>query len=213
MDTQQPFVITISRELGSGGHTVGQILAERLDVRYSDKDLIAALRERFNLTTYAIEELKGKKKNWLSDFIQLVAPVPRANLMDLRPKYTQEFRPEVITDDIYYAEAEILTGIAAEGACVIAGRSGFFILRNLPNKLDVFITASFENRVNRVVKKQGYTREQAAALIEKVDEMRENYVKRYTGRSRYDSRNYDLVLNADGHTEDELADIILRYIG
>jgi len=212
MDKSKQFVITISRELGSGGRTVGRKLAEKLDVRYSDKDLITALRERFKLTTYGIEELKGKKKNWLSDFLQLVAPVPRAALMDLKPKYTQEFRPDLDTDDIFRAEAEILKEIAAESSCVIAGRSGFFVLRDHPNKLDILITASRENRIARVMQKQGYTREETATLIDKVDEMRENYVKRYTGGSRYDARNYDLVLNADGHSEDELVDIILLYI-
>ena len=48
--------------------------------------------------------------------------------------------------------------------------------------------------------------------MDSIDESRDNYVKRYTGKSRYDSRNYDLVINADNHTEDEIVDIILSYI-
>ena len=59
MDIKQPFIITISRELGSGGRTVGRKLAETLGVRYSDKELIEALRNEFHLTTDAIEKLKG----------------------------------------------------------------------------------------------------------------------------------------------------------
>ena len=55
-------------------------------------------------------------------------------------------------------------------------------------------------------------REQARDLIGKIDNARENYIKRYTGTSRYDARNYDLVLSADGHSEEQLADIILSYI-
>jgi adenylate kinase family enzyme len=55
--------------------------------------------------------------------------------------------------------------------------------------------------------------EEARKTINKVDEMREYYVNHYTGTSRYDARNYDIVLRADGKTEDELVDIIMQYIG
>ena len=67
-------VVTISREVGSGGRTVGRKVAEKLGIRYSDKDLINALREKFNLTASSIEALKGEKKNWLADFIKWVEP-------------------------------------------------------------------------------------------------------------------------------------------
>ena len=212
MNLKEPFVITISREIGSGGHTVGQILADKLNVRYCDKNLIRALEKKFDLTAEKIEKLKGEKKNWLADFFQHVTPFSSAPMMGVDAQFTQEFKPEVTTDDIYRAETEILRGMADEGSCVIAGRSGFFVFKDHPNHLNVFITASNGNRVKRVMKKQGLTEEQAGDLIKKIDKARENYIERYTGTSRYDARNYDLVLNADGHSEEQLADIILSYI-
>ncbi len=210
---KEPFVVTISREIGSGGRTVGRKLAEKLGVRYSDKDLINALREKFNLTASHIEELKSEKKNWLADFIHWVAPVPKAqNIVDTDSKFIQEFRSNVTTNDVFKAEMEILEGIAEEGSCVIAGRSGFFVLEDHPNKVDVFITASREHRVARVMHKQNLNEEQAAAVIDSVDKSRENYIKRFTGTSRYDARNYDLVINMDPLTEDEAVDLILAYL-
>ena len=214
MNTSEKFVITISREIGSCGHTVGRILSEKLGVRYSDKDLIRGLEKEFNLTRSGIEKLKGEKKNWLSDFLTHYAPVPNAKeLLGADSKYTVEFRPDITTADVYEAECEILKGIADEGSCVIAGRSGFFVLKDHPNKVDIFITASRENRIARVMKKQGLDLSQAQVLIDGIDKARDNYVSRFTDRSRYDSRNYDLVINADGHTEKEIADIILTYLG
>ena len=210
---KEPFVVTISREIGSGGRTVGRKLAEKLGVRYSDKDLINALREKFNLTASHIEELKSEKKNWLADFIHWVAPVPKAqNIVDTDSKFIQEFRSNVTTNDVFKAEMEILEGIAEEGSCVIAGRSGFFVLEDHPNKVDVFITASREHRVVRVMHKQNLNEEQAAAVIDSVDKSRENYIKRFTGTSRYDARNYDLVINMDPLTEDEAVDLIIAYL-
>ena len=208
-----PHIITISRELGSGGRTVGHILAEKLNFRYSDKELIRALQNKFNLTVSGIEKLKGQKKNWFNDFIQLVAPAPQADmLVDALSPYLKEFRADLTTDDIHEAEVEIIKAIAESGPCVIAGRSAFFILKDCPGKVDVFITASREHRIERVMRKQELTREQAVEVIERVDKARDNYIKRYTGNSRYDARNYNLSINVDNLTEDEAADLILEYI-
>ena len=213
MNLKEPFVITVSREIGSGGHTVGRILAEKLETRYCDKDLVRALEKKFNLTVSGIEKLKAEKKNWLADFFQFVSPVPSARILGVDQRFTQEFRIDVTTDEIYKAETEILKALAEEGSCVIAGRSGFFVFKDHPNRLNVFITASDVNRIARVMKKQELAEESAKVLIESIDQARENYIQRYTGTSRYDARNYDLVLNADGHTEEQLADLILSYIG
>ena len=213
MNTDKPFVITISRELGSGGRTVGRKLAAELNVRYSDKELVNQLKDQFNLTTTGIEQLKGKKKNWMADFIQFVAPVPKVKmLVNTDSESIQEFRADLTPDDVFKAESEILQGIAEEGSCVIAGRSGFFVLKNHPNKLDIFITASREHRIERVMRKQQLNREEAEAAIKRVDEMRDNYVKRYAGTSRYDLRNYHLVLNMDNLTEDDAVKLILKFI-
>lgn len=213
MDTSKKYVITISRELGSGGRTVGRKLAQALDVRYSDKELVHELMKRFNLTTSGIEKLKGEKKSWISDFIQMVAPMPKISLLvDNKSKYVSEFRPDVTSDDIFKAETDILKAIADESSCVIAGRSGFFVLRDHPNKLDVFITASKEYRINHVAEKQGLTKEQAATLIDNIDRERENYVQRHAGVSRYNLRNYQLVLNMDNISEDKAVELILSYI-
>lgn len=206
-------VVTISREVGSGGRTVGRKVAEKLGIRYSDKDLINALREKFNLTTSSIEALKGEKKNWLADFIKWVAPMPKQNMfVNDESKFVREFRSDVTTDDVFKAETEILKAIVEEGPCVIAGRSGFFVLKDCPEKVDIFITASREHRIARVMRKQHLTEEQAVALIDSIDQSRENYVQRYTGSSRYDARNYDLVLKMDRLSEDEAVDLILAYI-
>ena len=213
MNTKEPFVITISREVGSGGHTVGSILAKKLETRYCDKQLVEALENQFGLRVSGIEKLKGEKKNWLADFISKMSPMPSAKMLGVDPKFIQEFRMDVTTDDIFKAEVEILKGFAEMGSCVIAGRLGFFVFKDHPNKLNVFITASNQYRLERMMRKQGLSEESASVLIDSIDESRENYIKRYAGVSRYDARNYDLVLSADCHSEEELADLILSYIG
>ena len=213
MNTNEQFVITISRELGSGGHTIGKKLAERLGVRFCDKELIRALSEKFDLTPSSIERLKSQKKHWLSDFVHLLTPAPApGGFVGTSHVYGQDFNPSVTTDDIFKAETEILRALAEEGSCVIAGRSGFFVLKDCPNKVDIFITAPKEQRIARTMSKQNITREMAEEVLEKVDKARENYIERYAGVSRYDARNYSLTMNVAGMTEDEAVDVILAFI-
>ena len=95
----------------------------------------------------------------------------------------------------------------------MAGRSGFHVFRDHPNHLSILIQASMDYRIERVVRKQNMTADEARKTIERVDKMRENYVKKYTGTSRYDTRNYQLVIAADGKTEEEIAEMIMQYIG
>lgn len=210
MNTNNKFVITISREVGSGGRTIGRKLAQRLDVRFCDKQLIRQLMDKFGLDEDEIEKIKGQKQHWLLDIFSKVSPdfgtpvlTPKEGNVDI----------DVTPDRIYHCEREILTSLAKESSCVIAGRSGFFVLKSHPNKLDVFIRASLEHRIARIMKKQRLTEQQAADLIEKIDKARENYIQRYASVSRYDLRNYDLILNTDHLTDDTAVEVILKAIG
>ena len=213
MKLNNPFVITISREVGSGGGTVGQKLAEKLGVNYISKQLLQALEEKFNLTSGSIEHLKSTKKNWFTDLFEQIESAPKSTMKVGGFTFNRGYQETVTVQDIYDAEVEILNAVADEGSCVIAGRSAFFVLKDRPNKVDIFITASKEHRIERIMAKQGMKREEAIQLMEKIDAGRDNYVKRYTGLSRYDMRNYDLVLDMDYLTEDEAVEKILSFIG
>lgn len=212
MKLTEKFVITINRELGSGGRTIGEKLAKRLDVPFYDKALIQGLKDRYHLSTEEIERLKGQRHNWWADFKRSMMMMPNYMSSDYVPGKTP-IPDFLITDDIFQTETEILKGIAADGSCVIAGRSGFHIFRDHPNHLSILIQASMDYRVSRVMQKQNISAEEARSIIDKVDKGRENYVQKYTGTSRYDTRNYQLVINVDEHSEDEIVDMILIYLG
>jgi cytidylate kinase len=213
MKRNEKFVIAINRELGSGGRTVGRKLAERLHVEFYDKALIKTLEERYSLSVEEIEKLKGQSHNWLAELKRgLFASEGMAVTSNYILAVPGDKPVQPTTYDMFKAEQEILKTIAAEESCVIAGRSGFYVFRDHPNHLSVLIQASMQFRIERVMRKQNLTRELAIKTIEKIDKMRENYVKEYTKTSRYDTRIYDLVITADGKTEDQIVDIILKYI-
>ena len=211
MDRNQKFVITINRELGSGGRTVGRLLAEKLGVEFFDKAHVRAIEEKFNLSIDEIERLKGKKECWWADFM-------RVRSIGHGISYTPYERwkdgpQEPTTENVFKAEKEILLGISEEESCVIAGRLGFSVFKNHPNHFSIFIQASMPYRLERVMRKQGLSEADAKKVIEKVDKMREEYVKKFSGTTRYDTRNYNLVISMDGKTEEQVVDIILKTIG
>jgi len=203
MNLNNKFVITVSRELGSGGRTVGRKLAEKLGVEYYDKALIKALQEKFHLSVEEIEKIKGQEQGWWEEFKR------KMSLSD-EEYYINQMGIE--GESVFRAETEFLKSIAQKESCVIAGRSGFYIFRDHPNHLSIFIQASMPSRVVRVANKQNMSKEEARMTIEKIDHMRENYIQEQTGLSRYDTRNYQLVLSMDELTEDAAVEIIMDYI-
>ena len=214
MNKNEKFVITINRELGSGGRTVGRKLAEKLGVNFYDKWLINELKSRFQLTTEEVEELKGSNSSWWRELLNAAIYMGQnMGEMGSVPHTPEEEFHMVTTNEMFVVESEIFNHLADDESCVVAGRSGFYVFRNHPNRLSILIQASMPHRVERVMRKQKMTEDEARKTIDKVDKMRENYVKKYTGTSRYDTRNYDLVISADGKTEDEIVELIMQFIG
>ena len=211
MNKNERFVITINRELGSGGRTVGRILAEKLGVPYYDKALTKPLEEKFDMSIDQIERLKGNNRSWWEEVKRvLILGEGAANSSE----YYDEERKELVTSEaVLKAEKEILQSIANEESCVIAGRSAFFVTNGHQNRLNVLIQASMDHRVKRVMAKQGLTEKEAKKIIKEVDETREEYMKNNARTSRYDTRNYDLVIKMDGKTEEEAVNVILAFIG
>ena len=203
MNPNNKFVITINRELGSGGRTVGRKLAERLGVEYFDKAVINALQERYNLSVEQIEQLKGQDTGWWAEF---------KRKMTFSDSEYDLNRTDIETEDVFRAETQVLKALAKENSCVIAGRTACYVFREHPNHLSVFIQASMPCRMARVAREQNMSKEQARLTIDKVDKMRENYVREFTGTSRYDTRNYQLVINMDELSEDAAVELILSYI-
>ena len=203
MNKNDKFVITINRELGSGGRTVGRKLAELLGVKYYDKAIVQGLTEKYGLTAEEIERLKAQEKpSWWSELQDRCKSLLSANP-----------QPKPSTSAMFETERRILEQLASQESCVVAGRSAFLIFREHPNHLNVFIQASTEHRIERLMKKQGLTYAAALDVLDEVDEGREAYLKKYSDRSRYDTRNYDVVLSMDHMTEDDAVAVIMEYVG
>ena len=113
---------------------------------------------------------------------------------------------------MFETEKRILQELASHDSCVIAGRTGFMVFREWPNHLNVFIQASMEHRIKRIMNRRDVTLDEARNIIAKMDATREAYIKKYEDTTRYDTRNYQLVISMDELTEDDAAELIIDYI-
>lgn len=214
MNTSNKFVITINRELGSGGKTVAKLLAQKLGVPYYDKAHLQSVEDKEGLNEEKIENLKSKKRTWWPDLKRLVELDGgfAVSIYDNLPNYAVPEKND--TDQKFRMEQEILKGIVEAESCVVAGRCSFVTFKDHPNHLHIWIQSPMECRVERVMKKKGIASEvEAEKFIKEVDKLCDDYAKRHTGVSRYDPRNYDLVISMADKTAEEAVDLILKYIG
>ena len=206
MNKNEKFVISINREVGSGGRTVGRLLAEKLGVKYCDKAVINGLTQKFGLSPDRIEEIKAQKKSWWNDINNYYQTLVNSASSPM------EAEVKLDNTSMFETEKSILQEVAKQTSCVIAGRTGFMVFREWPNHLCVFIQASLEHRIQRIMRRRNISEQEARDVIAKMDATREAYIKKYEETSRYDTRNYQLVISMDELDEDGAVDVICCYI-
>ncbi len=192
------YIVTISRELGAGGRLVGQLLAERLNLSYFDLPIIEALTDRVETEPEIVN--KSDKTPWWKKDIRALLSSSNGN-REIEDNKT-------MTDK----QSAILKSIAQNESCIVANPTAFFTFKDYPNHINIFICASEESRISKLMSREGISREDAVAAIDNTAKERDMYVMDNTGLSRHDTRNYDLVLNMDKITEGDAVSLIIQYI-
>ena len=196
-------IINVGRQLGSGGHDIGRMLALDFQAKYYDRELLNLAAKESGLSEKIFEQ-NDEKKGFFRGLLNLGSPHVNSD-----GGYKSRFSQETL----FQFQSDAIVKAAKEGSCVFVGRCADYVLRDFGNTVNVFITASLPHRVERIMTKQHLTEEEALKVIKGIDKARETYIQRFAGVSRYDVRNYHLALCADGHTEEQLAQQILSYIG
>ena len=199
------FVITINREAGSGGKEIAEKLGELLGMKVYGKEILASIREKYNLTHEDIERIKGTKSGWWADFCRFYKQFGTTAAIAY-----ESF--EVDSRQLYYEETIILKDLAEQESCIIVGRTGFQIFKDNPDAMRLFLISNPECRMKRLMQKQGVDEKGAREIMERTDKARENYTKSFAETSRYDARNYDMVINVSGFTTDQVAHFLAENV-
>lgn len=163
-------IITIGRQLAAGGREVGRMIADELNLRYFDKEIL----------------LESARRSGIADELFRHAD-ENCNLFTLALS-TRSQR-------LFEYQSEAIAELAQAGNCLFLGRAADYILRNRDDLFSVFLSADNDDRMSRLVCKEQISDNEAISLIEKTDKRRAEYYNFFTGKKWGDSRGYDLCIN------------------
>lgn len=186
-------VITVSREYGSGGRYVGRLIADKLGIKFYDKEIITKLAEVTGLSEEYIENNEQKR--------DASAILNNGFYMGLDN-----------ADELFVKETELIKELAAKDSCVIIGRCADFILKDEKNVIKVFVYSGMEDKIKRATQIYGYEEEKAKKEIERIDKLRANHYKHYTDKDWKDFNNYDICINSDLLGVEKSADVICDIV-
>ena len=181
-------VIVIGRQYGSGGHDIGKALAEKLGYDFYDNEIIQMAA---GSTGYDPQFIKDREENMTNSFLY--------DLMSQMYVYSEN--QESPQDEIFESEAKVIQNLAEKGNCVIVGRCADYVLRDRPDTLKVYLHASEAFRMERIMKTENLSREDALQKIRKMDRRRSDNYRYYTRRIWGRAQNYDLTVNTEIGTE------------
>ena len=181
----KPYVISISRDYGSGGRLIGKQLAQQLGIPCYDRTIIQKAAEKSGLSPDFIaragERLRGR--------FRLPVPAGGGN-----PAFSDQSVPA--SQQAFFAQSEVILELADQGPCVIVGRCSDYVLEARPECLKVFVYADLPSRAQRCIDEYHLSPDGIERHIRQMDRGRANYYNYYTGHIWGDMRRYDLTLNS-----------------
>ncbi len=188
-------ILTVAREYGSGGRYVAKLVAERLGLKFYDKDLIKIISNESGLSaTYIEENEQNIHGNLLSSF------------------NTQYYNNLSNDDNLFIAESKAIKEVAEKGSCVIVGRCSNYTLKDNPNVISIFLYSDDENKVKRAVKYYGLHEKNALKEINRINKNREKHYNYYTHEKWRNINNYDLSINVDKLGVEKTAELIAKFV-
>ena len=194
-------IITISREFGSGGRTIGRKVAEALGIPFYDKELVDQIALESGFAPQFVEE-HGEHAPGKSRLAYAFAPQGVPGVMN--GLSTADF--------LWNIQCNVILQIADKGPCVIVGRNADYILKDRQDSLHVYIHADMDRRADRIVRLYGESEKSPEVRLQEKDKRRRLNYQHYTGREWGQAQNYDICLNSGTLGVDECVKIILDMV-
>ena len=194
-------IITISREFGSGGRTIGRLIAEKLNIPFYDKELVDHIALESGFAPKFVEE-HGEHSPGSSLFSYAFAPQGVPGIMN--GLSTADF--------LWNVQCNVILQLAEKGPCVIVGRNADYILKDREDVLHVYITANMDYRADRIVRLYGTSEKSPIARIQEKDKRRRVNYQHYTGRTWGQAQNYDICLDTGVLGLEQCADIVVKVV-
>lgn len=188
------FVITIGCEYGSGGPEIGKIIADSLNIKYYDRDLVDGVVEKLGVNRELVEKADTGDN------------VKYSFETKLGPRYAN------LTNRVIYTQFEVIQKFAKKSSCVIIGRCSDYILKDRKDCLNIFIYAPKDFRIQNIMEKNNVSKKEAAELVKYNDEMLHSRYKYVTGTYRGDRKNRNMLIDSSVLGIYKTAEYIMQLI-
>ena len=199
-------VITIARCYGSGGKTLGKLLADKMGINCYDREIIRMASDSSGIN----EELFGRVDEKLKK--SPLFGIVRSNPYKGNGVIPPESSNFVSDDNLFNYQAQVIKELAEKESCVIIGRCADYVLKDNPNVIRLYLYAPLEDCIKRVMAQNSITEKETIKKIETIDKYRSDYYKYYTGKEWNDARNYDFCLNTTSMSYEKLIQVVENII-
>ncbi|MGN0213719.1 MAG: AAA family ATPase [Muribaculaceae bacterium] len=199
------YVIAIGRQFGSGGREIGRLVAKQLGIAYYDKELLTEAAKSSGMNCDFFEAADERSPKFFSSLVAFSTGYHGGSFF--------VGNTPISNDNIYRQQSEVIQALAQRSSCVIMGRTADYILRDNPNTISIFIHASIEQRIARIMERNDCkTVDEARALAEKKNKLRAEYYNFYTEKRWGDAQSYDLSVDSSKLGAEATASIIVQYV-
>lgn len=199
------YVITIAREYGSGGKTIGKMLAEELGIHYYDMELLRLASDESGIN----EQLFAKSDERLKKPIFFKRSTKSTYSGKLVPPNSEDFTSEL---NLFNYQAKVIMDLADKESCVIVGRCADYVLRDRENVLKIYVHAPVEDCVKKTMEVRNLNEDDARHFMEQTDKRRADYYRYFTGNNWKNADNYDLCLNSSILGWDKCVSVVKSYL-
>ena len=204
MNQTQSLIITIGRQFGSGGRGVAKILSQAYGIPLYDKELINRVSRETGICGEVFATCDECTNNY-----------PNSSLLggwSLSSLFSTTNSELLSGDSLFAMQSQTIKHIASEGSCVIVGRIADYVLRQHHPLVSVFISAQWDDRVNRVMQYENIARQQAEQLIKKADKLRSSYYQFYSDKQWGHASSYQLCIDSSYVGIEGAAQLVMNYI-
>jgi cytidylate kinase len=197
------YIITIGRQLGSGGREIGQKLAAQLGISYYDKELIRIASQESKLKEEFFEKADERKRFSLF-----------GGILGMRSTITDEVYSNyyLSNETLFKIQSDVIRRLSEEQSCLFVGRCADYVLKDNRRCMNVFINADLEDRIRRVADIQQVSEKNARECIEKTDRDRSGYYNYFTGKKWGVAESYDLCINSSSLGIDDSVVFIAQLV-
>ncbi|MBR5337305.1 MAG: cytidylate kinase-like family protein [Lachnospiraceae bacterium] len=200
-------VITIGRQFGSDGRAIGEKLSKEYGIPFYDKEILVRASKESGLCEELFKDNDEKKSGSF-----LFSLAMDSSFLGYGAGFSTGEVEMPLSQKIFLAQFDTIKNIAHEGPCIIVGRCADYVLEEEPNLVSVFIHASFEDRVRRVMERDSLPEKKAINAVMKNDKERMSYYNYYTNNRWGDANNYNLSIDSGLIGIDGCVDVIRKYV-